>query len=204
MPKIILASSSAWRKQVLQSLGVNFEVVVSELDEEPYKKNATSPEKLVIQLAELKAQKAVKKLSSKYKKYLLITADSLAYLRKGKNWQLFDKPKNRGQAREMLMTLRGKSHYFITGLVVENEKGKRQEAICISKVTFKNFANQTLEAFLASGGWREKAGGYDILHQELVAGYTGSYSNICGLPVEKLLPILQSFGIRMAELCGSF
>ena len=110
---------------------------------------------------------------------------------------MFDKPKDREQAKAMLMSLRSKKHNFITGLLMVNEQGRRQRAVCISKVTFKNFSSKDLEAYLVTGRWRTKAGAYDVLDEVFVESFTGSHSNICGLPTEKLVPMIKEFGVKL-------
>jgi len=200
--KIILASSSVWRKQVMESLGLAFEVIESGLDEEPVKKSAKNPRELVLKLAWLKAEKVRRLIRNKNKPYLIIAADSVAYLKSGQNWRLFDKPKNRQQAKLMLTTLRGKKHHFITGLVAVDHQGRSLSDVCLSRVVLRNFSSEVLAKFLVSNGWQGKAGGYDVIHQQLVISYSGSYSNICGLPKEKLIPMLKKFGINVERKKG--
>ena len=196
--KIILASSSLYRRKVLADLGLSFKIIPSLVNEEEIKNKAKSPEELVKKLALLKAKTVRRKLlQQKEKDFLIIAADSTAVLKNNGQWQYFDKPKNRQEANKMALLLRGKKHQFYTGLVVISSLGRQKTAVSVSNVYFKSFSDKTRNKFLASGIWRGRAGGYDIKENksDLIDKFEGSYTNILGLPLEKLIPILEEFGI---------
>ena len=199
--QIILASSSVSRKKILTKFGLSFKVIPSNIDEKKTKKKIKDIPKLVKALALEKAgevEKIVKK--KKIKDYLIIGADSLAAIkdRTGK-WIYLDKPKNKNDARKMLLTSKDRSHKFYTGLAIISSSGKREASFSQSIVFFKNFSNETLEKFLNSGIWKGRAGGYDIDENKssLIDRYDGSYTNILGLPVENLKEALNEFGINI-------
>lgn len=198
--KVILASSSPYRKKVFSDLGISFKVIPSNLDESKVKKTAKTPSQLVKKLALEKAKKVFEKLKDKGEKdFLVIGADSTAALKEKGKWIFLDKPKNKKQARKMALLLKGKQHWFYTGLAVINSKGKQRTAVSVSIVYFKDFSNETLEKFLDSGIWQGRAGGYDIKENksDLIERFEGSYTNILGLPLEELVSILKEFGFEI-------
>lgn len=199
--QIVLASSSPTRKKLFSQLGIPFKVITSNLDESKIKKNAKGPKELVTKLALEKAKTVVKLLKKgKVKNFLVIGADSLVGVRlKNKHWVFLDKPKNRKEAREMALFLRNRAHKFYTGLAVITSSGKQKTTFSISSVCFKNFSNKTLQQFVDSGIWQGRAGGYDIEKEksDLIKKFEGSYTNVLGLPLEKLIPLLKEFGVKI-------
>jgi septum formation protein len=198
--KIVLASGSPSRKKIFASLKILFEVIESEIDEEKVKGQVKSPRQMVKRLAFKKAMVVVKKLKKqKRKNFLVIGADSTAAMRVKNKWRFFGKPKNKKEARDILWFLRGKRHQFFTGLAAISSLGRKWENVAISNVYFGNFSKNTLENVLKRGIWRERAGGYDIDKDKsrLIEKFEGSYSNILGMPMEKLGSILKEMGIKI-------
>lgn len=198
--QIILASSSVSRKNILSSLGLTFMVIPSSIDEEEVKKTIKDIRQIVKILA-LKKAETVEKIvkRKKIKDYLIIGGDSLAAIKdKTGQWIYLDKPKNKSDARKMLLMSKGRSHKFYSGLVIISSTGKRKITFSQSTVFFKDFSKEALEKVLDSGIWKGRAGGYDIENTKngLIKKYEGSYTNILGLPVEELKEILITFGIH--------
>lgn len=195
--ELILASSSPYRKELFSSLGLAFKVIPSKVDESQIKKTAKTPRELVEKLALKKAETVARQLKKQGKsQFLVIAADSIAALSKKKGWIFLDKPKNKFQARKMAILLKGKAHFFCTGLALLNDSGKKKTAFCLTKVYFKNFSSQVLHQHVESGLWKNRAGGYDIKRNEnnLLEKYEGSYTNVMGLPLVKLKKLLKEFG----------
>lgn len=198
--KIILASSSPYREKVFSSLGIDFKVISSGVDESQIKRVARNPKELVIGLALAKAKKVALELKKKGEKnFLVIGADSTAILQNKQKWQYFDKPKNKQEANEMALLLRGRKHQFYTGIAVVDSLGKQKTTVSVSNVYFKNFSDKTRQNFLNSGIWKGRAGGYDIRanKSDLIDKFEGSYTNVLGLDLEKLIPILKQFGVKV-------
>lgn len=203
--EIILASSSPHRKKLFSTLNISFKVVPSNVDENKIKKLAKTPEELVIKLAIAKAKAVVRKLKDKRKDdFLVIGADSTAALKIKKGWLFFDKPKNKYEARKMALELKGKAHRFYTGLALISSLGKQKTKVVFSDVYFKNFSNKVLHNYIESKIWHGRAGGYDIKKDksQLIEKYQGSYTNILGLPLEKLIPLLKSLGVKIEKEGG--
>jgi septum formation protein len=111
---------------------------------------------------------------------------------------VLNKPRDPAEARAMLRLLRGRTHTVFTGLAVRRQgDGLKLEAGATSEVTFKAFDDATLELYLSRVHTLDKAGGYAIQqHGELiVAGYTGSLTNIVGLPLEEMKQLLTKAGL---------
>lgn len=198
--EIILASSSPARKKLFSQLGIPFKVITSNLDESKIKKNAKGPKELVTKLALEKAKTVVKLLKKrKIKDFLVVGADSIAAVKNKKGWTFLDKPRNKRAAKKMTLFLKDRMHRFYTGLAVIDNRGKQRTVVSISKVYFKNFSDKTLRKVLDSGVWRGKAGGYGIKEclGSLIKKFEGSYTNVLGLPLEKLIPLLKEFGVKI-------
>jgi septum formation protein len=196
--KIILASGSPSRKVILQGLGIPFEVIESGVCEEKVKRRVKNPRQMVRRLALEKALAVVVKLKKQNRKnFLVVGADSTAAMKVKNKWRFFGKPKNKKEARDILWFLRGKRHQFFTGLAAISSLGRKWETVEVSNVYFGNFSKNTLEKVLKRGIWRERAGGYDIDKDKsrLIEKFEGSYSNILGMPMEKLGPILKKFKV---------
>ena len=112
------------------------------------------------------------------------------------------KPADPEQARAMLRRLRGRVHEVITGLaLVEAATGRRASTAVVSRVVMRDYPDEAIVAYVASGEGAAKAGGYAIQGRgaDLVAGYVGSYTNIVGLPLAETRRMLVEFGIVVRE-----
>lgn len=115
------------------------------------------------------------------------------------------KPADQGQAQEFLGLLSGRTHQVLSGLAVLGPgEGEERSGICASKVGFREIEAEEVDRYIASGEWRDRAGGYAIqgLGSTLIASVEGDISVVIGLPVERLLelaPELRASGDRHAE-----
>jgi septum formation protein len=118
---------------------------------------------------------------------LVLGADTIVALGE----RILDKPPSEERAHEWLRRLSGRTHRVIGGLCVV-EDGTEREAIAITDVQFRELAEAEVEWYLASGEWRERAGGYAIQGRgaALVRGIRGDYLNVVGLPVAALLELV--------------
>ncbi len=190
MQKIILASKSPRRVVLLKNLGIKFEVVPSKyteaLDE------GCPAEEVAKQLAYGKA----KDVSVKYPTAYVIGSDTVVAI----NGRQMEKPKDLDDAREMLTTLAGHESTVSTGLAVVNlDRGIEIVDVDTTKVYFKENTPEIVrlrEDYLASGDWKDKAGGYGIQSGAniLIDRIDGSYDTVVGLPTVLLSVMLKKTG----------
>jgi len=171
--KIILASASPRRRNILSEIVENFSVCPPTTGEEL--PDYITPEDSVVELAIRKAQS----VSAVYKDALVIGADTIVEY-KGKR---IGKPFSKAAAAETLKMLRGKEHSVYTGVCVMY-KGKEKHGACRSGVVFNDLTDEFISAYVDSGAPMDKAGAYGIQDGNIVKSYNGSYTNIVGLPKE--------------------
>jgi septum formation protein len=189
-PPLILASASPRRRELLGRLGVPFEVVVAEIEE--HEDPATDPRTMVARNAALKADW----VAARHPEAVVLGADTTVFL----DGLALNKPRDAAEARAMLRRLSGRAHTVFTGLALRQvATGLRVDEHASSEVFFRELDDATIEAYLAKVHTLDKAGGYAIQEQGdmIVDRYTGSLSNIVGLPVETVKHILTRCG-----LCG--
>ncbi len=178
--KVILASNSPRRKELLGGLGIDFEVrTLSDIDESY--PNALRGEDIPMFISGKKAEAYKQGMADDE---MIITADTIVY----DNGQVLGKPKNRGEAVQMLKGLSGHAHEVITGVSIVTKK-KTVQFASTSKVTFAALTDEEIAYYVDTYKPYDKAGAYGI--QEWI-GYVavtrieGSYFNVMGLPIQKL------------------
>ncbi len=181
--QLILASKSPRRKQLLQDQGFDFTVVVGNYKEKIF---CSDPVKTACTFAQGKAEDVYYSLNE-ISDVIVLGADTVVYSDK----KILGKPKTDEEAFTMIKSLSGKTHTVITGYCVinkdENKVGYEQ-----SMVTFNELTDDDIKKYVQSGQYKGKAGGYGIQDPYLlVKSYEGSLSNVIGLPVEKITPILK-------------
>lgn len=189
MPRLILASASPRRRELLAQLGLPFEVVVAGVVE--HEESSTDPRVMVAHNAALKAEW----VSARHPDATVLGADTTVFL----DGHALNKPRDAAEARAMLRRLGGRTHTVFTGLAVRRgQDGLRLDDGAASEVTFKTLDEAAIEAYLARVHTLDKAGGYAIQESPelIIAGYTGSLSNIIGLPLETTKHILTRCGHR--------
>ena len=186
--RLILASASPRRRELLGQLGVPFEVVVADVTE--HEDASTDPRVMVAHNAALKAEW----VSARHPNALVLGADTTVFI----EGVALNKPGDGAEARAMLRRLSGRTHTVFTGLALRRASdGLRIDEGVASDVTFKAFDETVIEDYLARVHTLDKAGGYAIQeHRELLgAEYRGSLTNIIGLPVETTKQILTRCGL---------
>jgi septum formation protein len=188
MSRLILASASPRRRELLAGLGVPFEVVVAEVTE--HEESSTDPRTMVAHNAALKADW----VAARNPDALVLGADTTVFI----DQHALNKPRDLAEARVMLRRLSGRTHTVFTGLAVR----RRRDGLAIdegvaSEVTFKPLDDATIEDYLSRVNTLDKAGGYAIQEQgeSIVAAHRGSFSNIVGLPLETTKQILTRCGL---------
>jgi septum formation protein len=173
---------------LLGELGVPFDVVVANVTE--HEDSATDPRVMVAHNAALKADW----VAQRHPNAIVLGADTTVFI----DGHALNKPRDGAEARAMLRRLSGRTHTVFTGLAVRRLRdGLRIDEGVASDVIFKQIDEATIETYLARVHTLDKAGGYGIQeHSDLiVAGYTGSLTNIVGLPLETTKQILTRCGL---------
>ncbi|MBQ9941420.1 MAG: septum formation protein Maf [Christensenellaceae bacterium] len=184
MSRIILASASPRRKELLGLITPDFQVKVSQADETTHQ---TDPACIVRELAYKKAAA----VAAENPDHWVIGSDTVVWCR-GK---LLGKPTDRADARRMMRLLAGGEHQVYTGICVISPEQTCKEACCTA-VHFSDITDEQLEAYLDEMDWTDKAGGYGIqgAAAKFVTGIEGCYYNVMGLPVQQLYALLMKMG----------
>ncbi len=205
MYKIVLASGSPRRKEILEQVGIKFIIYASDKEEIITKDR---PEEMVMELASEKARDVAGKIKDKS---IIIGADTMVAIDR----RILGKPKNAADAKAMLQMLQGNRHQVYTGVsvVIKAEdmpgvKGRKEEEKIINfvektQVWVYPMTKAQIEKYIESGEPFDKAGGYGIQGKFAVniEKIEGDYYNIVGLPIAKLYTILLEAGIDILN-CG--
>jgi len=184
--KLILASQSPRRRELLRQITAQFEVVPSSVEEKlDY---GLRPEKNAQVLARAKAEDVAKNFPHCW----VIGADTLVTL----DHEIFEKPVDIPDAQRILRRLSGREHLVITGICVIGPGGKTLAKAITSKVLFKPLTDEEILNYIQTGEPMDKAGAYAIQGQGsfMIRKFSGSRSNIIGLPVDELKILLEKTG----------
>jgi len=187
LPPLILASGSPRRSELLRQLGMEFRVVTSDAPE-VYHGELTARE-----IAQVNAYRKARAVAKKYPDALVLGADTLVYL----DTILMGKPGSLEHAYEMLEQLQGRTHEVVTAVCLLNLRNHRQRIFTeVTNVTFRPLDAVTIRRYLTHVNPLDKAGAYAIQEEGdlLVEKIAGSYTNVVGLPVERLQAELQIWG----------
>ncbi len=193
--RLILASKSPRRSELLRKVGLEFEVVPSGVQEDFVK--GESPQDHVIRLAEAKA----KQVGSNYPERWVVAADTIVYI----NGSILGKPDDRQEALEMLRCLSGQEHWVLTGFAVCHlAKGKADKEAVQTAVKMKDLVPAEIEWYVQTGEPFDKAGGYAIqgIGSFMIELIRGSYTNVVGLPLCELIQMLNRLGAITISECG--
>lgn len=193
--RVILASASPRRSELLASIGVPCQVAPMDIDETP--RADESPEHYVMRMACEKAQAGFLALEGECADRLVLGADTALAL----EGRILGKPRDEAQAFEMLMRLSGRSHQVISGVALcHREPGGDmycEAQLVESRVTFRTITAEEVRRYWATGEPADKAGGYAIqgLGAVFVSHLEGSYSGVVGLPLHETAQLLSERGI---------
>lgn len=192
-PQLVLASGSPRRLQLLQQAGIEPDLLTPvDADETPHKGEA--PRSLAKRLAREKAELALKNAerTSELGGGFILAADTVVALGR----RVLPKAEMLDQASMCLRLLSGRSHRVYTGVTLVTPKGAFRNRLVETRVRFKRLSHEEMEAYLASGEWRGKAGGYAIqgLAGTFVVKLVGSYTNVIGLPLYETVAMLAGEG----------
>ena len=195
MAKLVLASGSPRRQELLQRMGIqDFDVRVPDTEENfP---QGLAPQEVVCYISREKSDAAAALCTADE---IVITADTMVFL----DERRLGKPRDEAQALEMLTALAGRKHTVCTGVTVRRG-GKICTAAQHTDVYFRPATERELRAYIRTGEPMDKAGAYGIqgLGGLLVAGIQGDYHNVVGLPVCRLGRMLLDFGVDCLALAG--
>jgi septum formation protein len=185
--RLVLASTSPRRVQLLKQIGINVDVLPSSVDEiiDP----AVSPDRNAMNLAMMKA----KDVGVSVGDAIVIGADTIVAVGE----TLLGKPRNVPDAIRMLETLSGRVHTVYTGIaLLDMPSGRSVTDVEVTRVTFRTLPRREIEEYVASGSPMDKAGAYGIQDDYgavFVSRIEGCYHNVVGLPLSKLYLTLQNF-----------
>ena len=178
IPPIILASKSPRRQQLLQLMDLDFRIVLKEVDESY--PEGLRPEEIAVHIAEKKARAFDGDVAND----IVLTADTIVAV----EGQILGKPENAAHAIEMLQLLSGRVHRVVTGVCLLY-RGRTNKFYDVSEVFFRKFARYEIEGYVNKYQPLDKAGAYGIQEWIGLVGIeriNGSYTNVVGLPTEKL------------------
>lgn len=186
LPPVILASVSPRRQELLRQLVFDFRVIAPDVEELHYEQLTAR------ELSLLNACRKARAVAKRYPDMLVLGADTLVYL----DTTLFGKPRDLAHARRMLEQLQGRTHQVVTGVCLLHQRSHRQRLFAeTTAVTFRPLAGEAIEAYLRAVNPLDKAGAYAVQeHGDLIVeGIAGSYTNVVGLPLERLREELENW-----------
>jgi MAF protein len=206
-PVLLLASASPRRRELLAELGLRFVAVPSDVVEQP--RAGELPQELVRRLSLAKASAVAGPMTSGF----IVAADSVVVF----EGRAIGKPVDAAEARRMLRELRGTQHQVTTGVtVIDASSGRRLTESMTSEITLRSFSDAEIEESVASGTPLDKAGAYAVQDLSLrpAESWQGCYSNIVGLPLCRMVEMLEALGfplppsalggpLQVAEGCGT-
>jgi septum formation protein len=179
LPTLMLASASPRRSELLREMGVPFAVVRAAVPE-------VTPDHLSpVETAEINAYRKARATAKQHPDSLVLGADTIVCL----GAEIFGKPMDAADAERMLAKLQGRTHLVITGVCLLRLRPYRQKLFAVrTSVTFRKLHIGQIRRYLAKIFPFDKAGGYAIQEEGdmIVKGISGSFSNVVGLPVERL------------------
>jgi septum formation protein len=181
-PKLILASSSPRRRELLAQIGCNFSPLSVDIDERPFEGESASA--FVTRMAAEKSQAG--RLKSGQQKAVL-GADTIVVL----EGEIMGKPVDEQHAAEMLCRLSGRTHEVLSAISLRSNS--HQQALSVSHVTFREISEREMHDYWLSGEPKDKAGGYGIqgLGAIFIEHLEGSYSGVMGLPLFETAQLLK-------------
>jgi septum formation protein len=187
-PKLILASASPRRRELLAGLGFPFEVVPADVAE--HEEPDSDPREMVCHNAALKAGW----VAARRPEALVLGADTTVCI----DGRVLNKPRDLEEARAMLLRLSGRTHAVYTGLAVRRGRDRPAADVAVaSEVTFKVLDRNAIDRYFSLVDPLDKAGAYAIQEGTdlIIDGWRGSYTNVIGLPVEETKQILTRCGL---------
>jgi len=193
--KVILASGSPRRKELLHLAGIRFEVATPDVNEDPIPDER--PKKMVKRLAEEKALEVWRNRKNFRSPLLIIAADTTVV---NPNGEILGKPRNRKEAILMVTSLQGKIHKVYTGYAIldvsRGQVDRSVSRVVETRVKIRKMKAEEVRAYVDCGESLDKAGGYAAqgFGMTLIERISGSYTNVVGLPITQVLEDLKDLG----------
>ncbi|MBC2884340.1 Maf-like protein [Ochrobactrum sp. CM-21-5] len=187
--KLVLASGSPRRIELLGQVGIQPDHIhPADIDETPQR--AEHPRSLARRLSREKAQKAHEQLKDdeKFAGSFVLAADTVVAVGR----RILPKAEILDEARQCLRLLSGRTHKVFTGVCLVLPNGNLRQTLVETRLRFERLSRQQMDAYLSSGEWRGKAGGYAVqgLAGSFVVKLVGSYTNVVGLPLQETVSLL--------------
>jgi septum formation protein len=185
--RLILASNSPRRKELLARLTPDFSVVPGGVDE----RSSGTPTARVVAVARAKARAV-----GRAERGVILGADTIVVI----DGEILGKPEMRDQAEAMLRRLSGRTHSVLTGLCVWNTETDAERTHCEeTRVSFRPLDAEEIKAYLDTDEYRDKAGAYAIqgAAAKFIERIEGDYTNVVGLPLCRLTLLLREVGVRL-------
>ena len=192
-PMLILASASPRRAELLRQLGLEFEVIPSQV-EEVHSNDLSAGE-----VAQINAYRKARAISKKHPDAITLGVDTVVTF----GGRIFGKPANLEEAEEMLLTMSGQLHQVVTGVCLIHLRAHRQRIFFEqTDVTFRPMTLAQIRHYHSQVTPLDKAGGYGIQEKGdvLVESLSGSFTNVIGLPLERLETELAAFGLPLPQI----
>lgn len=192
--KIILASESKRRVQLLEELKIPFKAVPSSFKEPLFTNFDGGPMEYALYNATKKAEDVAKKSKNAF----VVGMDTIGEY-KGR---VFEKPDDRSHAKEMITALNGTTHNVITGIcIIDPDSEEIATAAEITKVTFCEMSDNEIESYLDLGEWRGLACGYGIqgIGALFIEKVEGDYFNVVGFPIRRFYSLMKEMGMNILE-----
>jgi septum formation protein len=188
-PRLVLASRSPRRQELLREAGYQFDIDPADVDEESYPPSML-PADVALELARSKANK----VSEAHQEDVVLGADTVVAF----GDKVIGKPRDKQDARRILFLLAGTTHIVITGVaVVRRATGFFRNARVMSAVRMRPLTAGDVDKYIATGDWQGKAGAYGIQDKDpFVERISGDHTNIVGLPMKKTKELLSAAGVE--------
>ncbi len=200
MPILTLASASPRRQEFLRLLGIPFRVHPAHVDETA--RPGERPEDPALRLSRLKAETVAREVDG-----IVLAADTIVVF----EGRVLGKPRDENEARAMLRALRGRWHHVHTAItLISNPQSPILQSLTpqspislldTARVLMRDYTDTEIDAYIATGDPLDKAGGYAIQHPTFrpVARVEGCMATVMGLPIARLLPLLEDLGFSLPE-----
>ncbi len=188
-PQLVLASASPRRLDLLRQVGIEPDrVAPADIDETPLRDE--TPRRLALRLAVEKAAAA----AASEPDAVVLGADTVVCVGR----RILPKAETEAEARQCLTLLSGRAHKVLTGIAAVAPGGRKASRLVETRLHVKRLTTAEIEAYVASGEWKGKAGGYGIQGRAgaFILGLDGSYSGVVGLPLYETVNLLSGLGWR--------
>ena len=192
--RIVLASSSITRREIMDKLKVKYDIVTSDVEE---KSSKDDPREYVKELSKNKAESVAKKVSNKNS--IIVAADSIIY----KDGKKYEKPRSIDEVKKNLKELNGTKNQGITGVtIIDKSNGKTKTFACVTDVYFREISDDDIEWYVSHEENLLKKAGYSLegIMSLFLERLDGDYYNVLGLPLGELYKGINELGYSLKDL----